>query len=220
MKSDSSKVDVHVLHLSSTDQSLWHECRDSLDAEPINLHLINGIPGHIGRARYAGFVKGTSEFISCIDPDDIVIPGAYAACLEVLDANPNACGAYTDELIIDDVGKVIKEGIWSQKPWNPLLQIEPKYLHHVFVMRRCFAEKCYLEMLRWPSMPEYILKCLITAYGPWVHVNRFGYKWRLSKYSAHSQISPTTVCAAQWRVIPVLQKAAKAYKALICPEIF
>lgn len=209
-----------MLLLPATDTGLWRECLESLRDEPVNIHLADGIPGHIGKARYGGFLKGTSPYVSCVDPDDLVIPGAFSACLEALEAQPEACGAYTDELIIDRGGKIIKPGSWSNIPWNPLLQLEPRYLHHVYVMRRHLVERYYLELLRWPSMPEYILKCLLAAHGPWVHVNRFGYKWRMGKGATHSKVSPSTICAARWRVIPVLQQAAKKYKAVIKTEPF
>ncbi len=212
------KIDVHILHLPSTDTALWEECLHSLEEEPIQLHLTKGVPGHIGKARYAGFRKGSLPYISCVDPDDVVIPGAFHACLEALEENQDACGAYTDEQIIDYSGKVLKPGLWSHLPWNPLLQLEPKYLHHIFVMRRCFAEKYYLELLRWPSMPEYILKCLITAHGPWLHVNRFGYKWRIGSEASHNKMTLMTIYAARWRVIPVLQMAAEKYGASICAD--
>lgn len=204
-----------MLHLPSTDQSMWKECNQSLIEEPINLHILDGVKGHVGKARHNGFTLGSAPYVSCVDPDDIVLPGAFEACIKVLEKNPHACGAYTDEIIIDKNGEEINPGFWSGIPWNPLLQLEPRYLHHVYVMRREFVEKCYLELIRWPNMSEYILKCFLTKYGPWIHVNRFGYKWRLLKESCHNQMSQTSVCAAQWRVIPILQKAAKKYKAVI-----
>lgn len=218
--SHNTKIDVHVALLPTTDKVLWRECLESLKDEPINIHIVEGVPAHIGRARYGGFAKGTSPYVSCVDPDDLVIPGAFAACLETLAAHPEACGVYTDELIIDRVGNVIRPGIWSETPWNPLFQLEPKYLHHVYVMRRCYVEKYYLELLRWPSMPEFVLKGLITAHGPWIHVNRFGYKWRLSKGAVHNRMSPATVYAARWRVIPALQNAARKDMAVIQTDPF
>jgi hypothetical protein len=73
-------------------------------------------------------------------------------------------------------------------------------------MRRFLVEKYYLELLKLPEMPEYILKCLIAAHGPWVHVDRFGYQWRLNSGAVHHKLSAMTVNAARWRVIPVHQK--------------
>ncbi len=215
-----NKIDVHVLLLPGTDKKLWGECLETLKDEPVNLHILDGIQGHIGKGRYNGFVQGDSPYVSCVDPDDLVIPGAFAACLEALENNPTACGAYTDELIIDMNGEVIKPGIWSKIPWNPLRQLEPKYLHHIYVMRRSMVEKYYLEILRWRSMTDYVLKCLLSSQGPWIHVDQFGYKWRMKPGSAHTQFPPSIVCAAQWRVIPVLREVAKKYKSVLHVEPF
>lgn len=213
-------IDVHVLLLPSTDRDLWMQCQQSLHDEPIALHLVEGVQGHIGEGRFAGFHMGASPYVSYVDPDDVVIPGGFAACMRALEQNPHACGAYTDELIIGADSTVIKAGIWSGLDWNPLLQLEPKYLHHICVMRRCFVERCSLELLNWHSMPEYVLKCMLTRFGPWIHVDQFGYKWRLRKNSAHRAITPKAICAAQWRVIPILQKAAEKYQAVILNDSF
>lgn len=208
-------IDIHVLLLPTTHPAWWKECRESLEGEPVNLHLVEGVAGHIGKGRAKGFALGTAPYVSCVDPDDLVVAGAFQACLEALESHPEACGAYTDQLLIDTAGKVIKPGIWSGKDWNPLLQLEPKYLHHVYVMRRSFVQKYLLELARWPNMAEFVLKGLLTAHGPWVHVNRFGYKWRINNNAAHKRQSIMNVYAARWRVIPTLQQAAKAYKAAI-----
>ena len=203
------RVDVHCIHLPTTDGELWDKCQASLVGEPIHLHLVQGTEGHTGKGRVNGFNQGDSPYVSCVDPDDIVLPGAFQACLDALEEHPEACGAYTDELLIDSRGKVIGKGIWSGEPWNPLLQLEPKYLHHIYVMRRCYVQKYFLEMLKWPKMCEYILKCLLTAHGPWIHVDRFGYKWRMRPDASHISIPMRNVYAARWRVIPILQEAAK-----------
>lgn len=208
-------IDVHVLLLPDTNPVWWQECRETLRAEPVHLHLVEGIEGHIGKGRARGFDLGTTPYVSCVDPDDLVIPGAFEACLQALENHPEACGAYTDQLLMDAEGNVIKPGIWSGRPWNPLLQLEPKYLHPVYVMRRCFVRKYLLELGRWPNMAEFVLKGLITAHGPWIHVNRFGYKWRMSDSPAHKRQSIMHVYAARWRVIPTLQQAARACNATI-----
>lgn len=214
------RVDVHILVLHSTDRKLLDECLESLEDEPVNVHITDGIQGHIGKARCNGFQKGDSPYVCCVDPDDLVLSGAFQACLEVLTGAPEACGAYTDELIMGPDGEIMRPGVWSGIPWNPLLQLEPKYLHHIFVMRREYVERCYMELLRWSSMAEYILKGLLVNYGKWVHVNRFGYKWRMGTDTTHTRISATKTCAAKWRVIPSLQRAAERYGSSISADKF
>ena len=107
----------------------------------------------------------------------------------------------------------------SGRPWNPLLQIEPKYLHHIYVMRRRFAEPHLDELAgKWPNLPEFVLKGLVAAHGPWIHVNRFGYKWRVQKSAAHKKFSMIGLNAARWRIIPTLQRAAAVHGMTLEPE--
>lgn len=66
------------------------------------------------------------------------------------------------ELLINAEGKPVEPGFWSGRAWNPLLQLEPKYLHHVFVMRREFVLP-HLDELenKWPYLAEFALKGLL-----------------------------------------------------------
>jgi hypothetical protein len=213
------KVDTHILLMPDTNQTWWQECQKSLENEPINLHLVDGIPGHIGRGRAKGYSIGESPYVSCIDPDDLVVPGAFQACIDALEKNPQACGAYTDEVLIDEEGEPIRPGLWSGRPWNPLLQLEPKYLHHIFVMRREFVCR-HLDELesKWPHLAEFVLKGLLCAHGPWVHVNRVGYHWRVHPQGNHNSFPVMAVYAARWRIIPTLYRAAQKYQAKVTEE--
>jgi hypothetical protein len=67
-------------------------CQKSLQNEPINLHLVDGVPGHVGRTRANGFRIGEAPYVSCVDPVDLVMPGAFQACIDALEDNPLACG--------------------------------------------------------------------------------------------------------------------------------
>ncbi len=215
MASVGSLVDVHMLHMPSTNPVWLQLCLESLRDEPIQLHRLEGVEGHIGRGRAKGFMQGNSPYVSYVDPDDLVVPGAFELCVKTLEQHPEACGAYSDEMLIDESGKPLGLGMWSGISWNPLLQLEPRYLHNGAVMRRSFVEKYLLELKRWPNMAEFVLKGLLAGCGPWIHVNQVGYKWRVSAHGAHRKQSMTYVYAARWRIIPTLQQAAKRYGATI-----
>lgn len=214
------KVDTHVLLLPETNQQWWEECQATLKDEPINLHLVDGIPGHIGKARAKGFQQGDSPYISFVDPDDLLIPGAFQACIDVLESNPQACGAFTDEILIDEKGETLGSGIWTRRPWNPLLMLEPKYMHHITVMRREFVLRHLEEITtKWPNLAEFVLKGLLTQYGPWINAGKIGYKWRVGNPdgATHKSFPITGVYAARWRIIPLLYKAAQKYQAKLSP---
>jgi len=217
--SENLRVDTHVLLMPNTRQDWWQECQDSLKKEQINLHKIEGVKNHIGKGRAKGFRQGSAPYVSSIDPDDIVIPGAFQSCIDALEANPKACGAYTDELLVDTMGRTIKPGIWSGRSWNPLLQLEPNYLHHIYVMRRSCVEPYLDEIERqWPHLADFVLKGLICQHGPWIHVNRKGYKWRIHRSNDHKELSVINVYAARWRIIPTLYQAAKKYNLKLPTE--
>lgn len=213
------KVDTHVLLMPTTDPTWWEDCRKSLENEPINLHLVDGVKGHVGKGRANGFRIGDSPYVSCVDPDDLVMPGAFQACVDALEKTPQACGAYTDEMLIDAKGTPLRPGIWSGKPWNPLLQLEPKYLHHLYVMRR-EAVLPHLEELetKWPHLADFVLKGLLCAHGPWLYVDRVGYHWRVHDKGNHKASTIMGIYAARWRIIPTLYQAARKYQTKISIE--
>lgn len=211
------KIDVHALLLPDTRRDWWEECRKSLRGEPITLYEMPGVKGHVGKGRADGFRQGDSPYVSFVDPDDLVISGAFQACLDALEQNPKACGVYTDEILMDANGNDLNPGLWSGRPWNPLLMLEPKYMHHVLVMRRKFVQP-HLEEIekKWPNMAEFVLKGLLCQHGPWIHVDQFGYKWRMplqGRQPTHKQMPVMGVYAARWRIIPGLYLAARKYGA-------
>lgn len=213
------KVDTHVLLMPDTNRQWWEECQVSFRHEPINLHLAEGVPGHIGKARAKAYQLGNAPYLSFIDPDDLIVPGAFQACIDTLDAHPEACGAYTDEVLIDPAGEHLGAGIWTGRLWNPLLMLEPKYMHHIIVMRREFVLRHLAEMEKWPNLAEFVLKGLLTQYGPWVHAGKVGYKWRVGNpvKASHKRFPVAGVYAARWRIIPLLYKAALKYQAKLSP---
>ncbi len=49
-------IDVHVLLLPDTNQEWWQQYQDSLRNEPINLHVVDGVAGHVGQGRAKGLL--------------------------------------------------------------------------------------------------------------------------------------------------------------------
>ncbi len=143
------------------------------------MHLIPAAGAHIGVNRARGFSLGGSAYVSFVDDDDIVVPGAYPACLNALAINPGAVGAYSDELIIDDSGGTIGNGISTGVDWSITRQIcMMPLIHHGVVMRRSAVMPILPEISRWPHFPEQVLFGLLAKIGPWIHIPMIGYKWR------------------------------------------
>ena len=79
-------IDVHIL---THNEPQWQidRCLESLKDEPINLHIVHGFdewPPYQGRA--LGFSKGTAPYVSYVDPDDYIVPGAFTKLLAVIES--------------------------------------------------------------------------------------------------------------------------------------
>lgn len=75
-------IDVHVLACKPAPGDL-EACVDSLlvaiDRSPItvDLHVVNGVDGHIGEGRQHGYSMGRQPWVTYVDQDDTVEPDAF-----------------------------------------------------------------------------------------------------------------------------------------------
>jgi len=183
--SGSAIVDVHILTQPHERQDWLQYCLESLEREPVCVHQIQGVAGHIGLGRRIGLTHGTSEYAAYVDPDDLVCRGAFDGCLEALEANPQAAVAYTREAHISEGGCLLSE--WDRKLYSPFFGTpdEAVRAHHLCVYRRSMLPN--LEFLEeFPTLPEQALKRRIWD-NNFVFVDRVGYQWRQHKASASRQ---------------------------------
>lgn len=89
-------IDCHVIVSADTPRAWVQQCLASVDAAitrapwPVELHVVAGVPGHIGRARAAGYALGTHPYVTCVDDDDYLLPDAFAAVGEAMACAPDA----------------------------------------------------------------------------------------------------------------------------------
>jgi glycosyltransferase involved in cell wall biosynthesis len=83
-------IDMHIL-ISRDTPELWVD--HSLDMAmravalspvPVIFHVIDGEPGHIGRARARGYARGSSPYVTFVDDDDWLEPDAFAGVADLL----------------------------------------------------------------------------------------------------------------------------------------
>jgi hypothetical protein len=120
-------------------KSWYDQCLNSLKDEPINLHILEGIEGHVGVKRTEGYRLGTAEFVSHVDDDDYIEPGAYQHCIDLLDQHPEAVGVSTRERMFWEDGKENIQPARIQPNFKSrvsLVQHDLPYIHHVVVIRR------------------------------------------------------------------------------------
>lgn len=186
-----NRIDVHVLR-QDTENPLWaQQCLDSLQPEPVNVWNVPGIVGDVRAARKVGFSKGNAEFVSFVDNDDWVNPGAFQSCLDVLDKNPGAVGAWTLSNIV-----CVKDGkesaprlLHEYQPWPITRHYGSTTIHQLSVMRRDVVSHVYnTEYDRIPCMSREMVYVhwKIAQYGPMIPVNMVGYNWRHHGVGAHN----------------------------------
>lgn len=167
-------IDVQVI-LSGREEPGWlRECLDSLSAEPVRVHFGRAIPGDVSAARCAVWDRCGGEFISFVDPDDVVRPGAFAACLETLQYHAEAGGCCTWE----DVIRADGSPICRPRPalTRQALLADPKTAHHLLVVRRRVYES--VRVLA-PRALHWGLAIGAFYLGGLVRVPMAGYSWRL-----------------------------------------
>lgn len=79
-------IDVHMIIYDESNCQV-DRCLQSLKDEPINLHFVEGRkewPPFEGRAR--GFAMGSAPYVSYVDPDDTLVPGAFEKLLAAISA--------------------------------------------------------------------------------------------------------------------------------------
>lgn len=96
-------LDVHILVSNDTRrdwvaQSLA-SVRDAISRAdyPIELHVLQGVPGHIGKGRAKGYSLGSAPWKTYVDDDDYVLPNAFVDLKKYLDSDVAA--VFTSELV-------------------------------------------------------------------------------------------------------------------------
>ena len=164
-------IDVHLLTLPEDRQDWFDQCIRSLQGQPITLHVLAGIRGHIGRARDAGFSIGTNPYVSLVDPDDWVTPNGFVDCLSLLKAFPELDGAYTAE----------DQCYQDRQGWR-IVRKDPQKgsrVHHLLVLKRSVYERYRDELLLEPQYPERRMVSHMARDGVKLgYTGTIGYCWR------------------------------------------
>lgn len=153
-------IDCHVLTLPNTRMTWCDDCLDSLSGQPVNIHVVAGIPGDYKASRAKGFTKGSAPFVSFVDSDDWAIAGAFSACLDAL-RDTRLSMVWTCSYVADTAGRVTRS-LNARRP------------HQLIVARR----EAVAAVLQDGPMDD---EALWNRVGPWGAVQKlplFGYVWR------------------------------------------
>lgn len=89
-------LDVHILVSRDTRPEWVTQCLDSVREAiaaasfPVLLHQVDGVSGHIGAGRAAGYALGNQPYVTYVDDDDYVQPHAFAQMVGGLRAGVSA----------------------------------------------------------------------------------------------------------------------------------
>lgn len=161
-------IDVHVLLMGNERQDLLDQCMESLKDEPITLHICEGIMGDLLTARINAISKGSHEFVGWVDPDDLVIPGAYQRLLDMI-GDRNFAWASEEVWYMDDSLTEIKMKTIRRTP------------HHMHIIRRNAITEEFIRKGTMSHEPDaWVNKLVPTG----IFDDNVGYVWR--NYAASS----------------------------------
>lgn len=126
-------LDVHVIVSATTPRGWVTQCLDSVheaaERAPfkVNVWPVEGVPGHVGQARAAGYALGAHPYVTQVDDDDYVLPHAFAQLHAGLCAGMDA--VFTPELL------------WQGG------QIKPGGVHHHLY---AFRRELVIDHAAWP----------------------------------------------------------------------
>jgi hypothetical protein len=181
----SKPIDVVIMCRPSDDKDKFQRCLKSLSNEPVNIYIIDGIEGCIGKGRYNSLLTGTEKWVSFVDPDDEVIPGIYNKLLQY-----DADVVYCNELIIGEESKRIHYG-WSSDPstfeWIPERfrsifwdKDNSTYFHHRGIFKRDSALQHATMLSNKHECAEiHLMREMQDAGKKIVHCQEYGYIWKI-----------------------------------------
>lgn len=119
-------LDVHILRMTYTNPEFVAACVSSVEAAaaaagyPVDVHVVDGLFGHLGASRSLGFSHGTNPYVTTVDDDDMVDVNAFAILAPLLRQGVEAIT--TGERMLNQATGVVSD--------------YPDCRHHLAVYRR------------------------------------------------------------------------------------
>lgn len=171
------RIDVHMLTLEESD--LWRrDCIRSLEGAPINLHILNGIEGHLGEARVAGYKEGNLPLVSFVDSDDLYDADVFTVLADIMDANPDVVMVYSGETQMDRNGNFLNTTAVVNYDRKEHIK-KPRHVHGIIVMRREIVEQFYDEIVKIPNWADWVTTLLVAGQGKVLMCPEIGRSWRV-----------------------------------------
>jgi len=114
---DGGGCEVLIVNDGSTDGT--REVAERLAIQhPGRVRVIHQDNRGLSGARQAGFEAAGGEYIVCLDADDLLEPGAVAACLRGFEGRPDADAVVGDALLVAEDGWTVLDEFHQSRPWD------------------------------------------------------------------------------------------------------
>lgn len=170
MSTMSNSLDVHVLYLPTNNKVWFEQALDSIEKAKsrcsldVNVFVLEGVRGHIGRGREAGYALGTGQYVTYVDHDDYIKEDALCTIEPFLREEYTA--VFPGETIVDAEGTVLREAL---RP------------HHLCVYKRACMPP--IDFSAYPLDVDLQIIRAFTGKGA-VAIQKSLYFWRRHKDSA------------------------------------
>ncbi len=166
---------MHILVLP--ERAHWLEqTLASLENEPVNWYLIEGKPGDVGGGRAKGFEYGNAKFVTFVDDDDLVMPGAMYTSVKALKQCKGISQTYSDIEVVDAELNHIS---YYKFPYSKVGHVTTvNGCWHLHMFRRHQVEEFIPDVAKHPLDEEFLLSGLLCKYGMPKRIPKALYKWR------------------------------------------
>lgn len=139
-------LDVHVLVSDCTPKDWVAQCLDSIEAArarspfPVALHVLPGVPGHIGHGRSLGYAQGSAPYVTQVDDDDYLRPEAFQVMAEAIAQQADAI--FPREMTVQNGQFVLGRQRHSMKTFRRELLIDHRpWRHHGDTLQHHMLER-------------------------------------------------------------------------------
>ncbi len=172
-----TKVSLAVVTFTDgTHADLLERCKASVAADLPEgaVHYVIPTRGLAYYAHQRQEALSLGDYVCFVDDDDTVINGSITKCFEAIKAT-NAGVAFTDEVLVDESGKVLSTRTGTRTYDNTARQANS--VHHLAMITTSAIKEDLTQLYgRVQGVDWWILKAAIKTLGA-VHVPILGYNW-------------------------------------------
>lgn len=205
-----SRVDLHILTHPGARPDWLAQAIASTAGEPANVHVLHN-NASIGAGRARGLALGSGEFVTWLDSDDVLLPGAIQACVDALDAHPDAVAAFTDNRQVDADLRFLRR--WKSFGTGPYDARKIPYMggygEHLCVFRRGAVQPFLAELATLHYGNCHWLRGMVATLGDYIHAERDGVLFRIHEANTHKNHALATAMEINARIYRALQAAGK-----------